>query len=83
MEDQLWKWHPKRWIRRYLEEIGQDRLSVMGYDKEVLLAGVQGSKGDAKLSDYAMIPLSPAYHLVEPFILRTKKLRSQGFFGRR
>lgn len=73
----------RRWALRYLEMIGTEELQIMGYDRAELEAGISQAKGNWKLSDYALIPLSPAYHLFEPYVFRTKRLRSQGFFARR
>jgi Sulfotransferase family len=73
----------RRWARRYLDGIGTDALQLMGYDRAELDAGIAEPGGSWKMSDYARLPLSPAYHLIEPYVLRTKRLRSQGFFARR
>jgi len=73
----------RRWARRYLNDVGNDALETMGYDKAELEAGISEPGGIWKMSDYALLPLSPAYHLIEPYAFRTKRLRSRGFFARR
>jgi hypothetical protein len=41
----------RRWARRYLDWLGDDRLAVMGYDREELLAVIAGQRGGHVLSD--------------------------------
>lgn len=62
----------RNWIARYLERIGDENLSFMGYDREIILQDLDRG-GDQHWSDLGFIGLSPLYHLIEPF----------SFFGKR
>ena len=50
--ESLHKWYAefrnpfrRRWARRYLKWLGAERLAIMGYDLEELLAEVSGIRG--------------------------------------
>lgn len=73
----------RRWVYRYLDSIGDEALETMGYDRQELENGITGANGDWKLSDYFYLPLSPAYHVLEPYVLRSKRFRAEGFYARR
>lgn len=65
----------KRWARRYLRWIGRDRLALMGYDLDVLLAELDAlpSTGRHLLSDAARMVRGAVHPWVEPTLFRTKR----------
>ena len=66
------------WAIRYLRNIGDARLAVMGYSSAEII-GTLSRRGHWRLSDLLYIPLTPLYHWIEPYSLRSKS----GRFGRK
>jgi Sulfotransferase family len=64
----------KWWCRRYLRWIGKDRLAVMGYDLDQLLADLAGipTRYKTVFSDIYRMLLGPAIRTFEPWIMRDK-----------
>jgi len=67
----------KWWCRRYLRWLGKERLAVMGYDLDELLAGLAAapSRGGTLLSDFFRMLLGPVVRAFEPGIMRDKLTR--------
>lgn len=60
----------RRWARRYLEELGQERLGIMGYDKTALLGQLKTAPRHFDWTDYLYLPLTPLYHRISPYVWR-------------
>jgi hypothetical protein len=62
------------WCRRYLRWIGRERLEVMGYDLDGLLAELEGTptRWHHVAQDAYRIPVGAAYHLFEPRFVQQK-----------
>lgn len=74
----------KRWARKYLRHIGAERLAVMGYELDELLARLEAAPSRFRASDLPRILLSPAYHRLDTYILRDNWLgRHSRRFSRR
>lgn len=63
------------WARRYLDRIGPDDLTFMGYDRNALMDALRRD-GDSHWTDIARIGLAPLYHWLEPYALRTRRGRT-------
>jgi hypothetical protein len=67
----------KTWCRRYLRWVGHERLALMGYDLEALLADVNAlpSRWQHLERDLYRMPLGAAYHLFELQLMKQKFLK--------
>lgn len=68
----------KKWVNEYLEWVGTEDLSFMGYNKDELISGLE-RKGDHHWTDALYVGASPIYHKIEPYAFKSKS----GRFGRR
>lgn len=82
--DPLTKWHTtlrspvrKAWCRRYLSWIGAERLSVMGYSLDDLIAELDAIPSDYRSAaiDAVFSARGAAWSLLEPDIIRSKAAR--------
>jgi hypothetical protein len=67
----------KIWSRRYLEFIGQERLAVMGYELESLLADLKSVPLSLRYlrSDLLNVPYGIAYRFMEGKLMKDKLKR--------
>jgi len=63
----------KGWVRRYLHELGAERLATMGYELDELLAQLSEAKQHFRASDIPLIWLSRAYHKCSPFVWSARR----------
>jgi hypothetical protein len=71
----------KVWCRRYLKWLGEERLAIMGYSLNSLIAELDGIPASRHmlLSDLCRMPLDLLYLLLEPRLLLEKfRLLSKG-----
>lgn len=69
----------RRWCRRYLDWLGDDRLAVMGYDREVLLGDLEAVPASTQhlASDLVRLPFDFVFRWMEIGVF-AKKLRRGG-----
>ncbi len=86
-QDPLHKWKKsltnplrKRWSRQYLQWIGDERLSIMGYEQSALLAELDTLPREFRFfgSDMFRMPLGKAYHIFEPQLMKSKYSKWRG-----
>lgn len=70
----------RRWARRYLAWLGDDRLDLMGYDRADLLAEIAGQRGGRVVSDSVRAVYGSVYTRVNTAILDH---RASSLWGRR
>lgn len=71
----------KRWARSYLEDLGDVRLSIMGYDKRDLLERLQSAPSKFNWTDFLYLPLAPVYHRISPYVWRQTWKRKRKTFA--